>query len=160
MNGSAEVYRNIPSKFDSIDGRWGMIIQFDKIKDFHLREPLRNLELIKARIEKRSQIKDITTGDYIMYADGVMERVTHVWDDSVQGGGGQASYYMSKTGSGSYSGGLNRGVTKDKLESTNEFKDAMFWMFSDDWAGAHRGVDFVCPVRVWKTTECSCKKRD
>jgi hypothetical protein len=153
LNATANVYRNIPANFDIVNGKYLYAIDYEKVKEYHLTEAKRNIELIKQRIENRKQFTNILVGDYIHYLDGRIERTTYIWEDSAQAGGGSGSYYMSKSGYGSYSGGLNSGLPLNKLKATNDFKPALFWLFSEDWSGGSRGVYFYCPVRIWQEIE-------
>lgn len=150
LNVNQNVYRNIPKDFGTKEGKYCFMLEYEKIKDYHLTEAKRNLQLIADRIKTRQKFEQILVGDYIEYLDGRIERTTYIWENSAQAGGGSGSYYMSKAGYGSYSGGLNEGLPLSNLEKTNEFKPALFWLFSDDWSGGSRGVYFYCPVRVWK----------
>lgn len=154
LNASTETYRNLPGEFCKRGERWGHFIQFDKLREIHLADAIKNVALINERIKTRANRKEILNGDIIRFADGREERVTHIWgtdnDSMIQAGGGSGSYYMSNTGSGSYSGSLNEGTKYGKLQLSDETKPCMFWMFSKDWAGGGRGIYFYCPVKVWQ----------
>ncbi len=150
LNACTETYRHLPGEFCKQDDKYGYFIQWDQIKEYQLNDAHKNLEIIRQRIKTRATRKEILNGDIIRYKDGHEERVTYIWDDSVQAGGGSGSYYMGKSGYGSYSGSLNAGLPLNKLHLTDETKSAQFWFFSEDWSGGGRGIYFYCPVKVWQ----------
>lgn len=145
LNISSEVY-GLPFMCDGISVR----LDIDNIKNYHLSQPTKDLELIDLRIEARKALTEIKTGDYLKRLDGSISRVTYVWPDHVQDGGGSGSFHMCDNGCGSYSGSLNHGVALPNIAPTKQTKKALFWMFSNNWAGGGRGIYFYCPVKVWK----------
>jgi len=88
-------------------------------------------------------------GEWIKGYDGKMTRFTHAWDDGIQTGGGQGSFYLLGRHGASYSGGLDSSVPYDLLEPTEERENGMFWRFHK-YSGAHRGVNYIHPCKVWK----------
>src|SRR5450759_4608630 len=108
-----------------------------------------NLQILERRIIALNAVKTIRAGDYVRHLSGKMDRVTHVWDDSAQTGGGQSSYYLGEGGYVSYSGGLDPGITLAKLVLTEEVKKGMIWFFSRDYHTTHNGVDFMIDFRVY-----------
>ena len=127
-----------------------LVIDYENLKSYQLDTINKNLSLIESRKRTRQAINKILVGDYILYKDGSFSRVTHDWGDSVQDGGGSSSFHMFKTGNASYSGGLNPGLKKSILKLTGNKKPALFWFFSEDWAGANRGINFYCEVNIWE----------
>jgi hypothetical protein len=92
-------------------------------------------------------------GDYLLTPDGTVTRFTHAWKDSIQTGGSEGgSYYIGQGGYLSYSGGLDPGVPTKFLRETPAFKDGWTWMFSGNHSGAHRGVYYRAPMRVFDLT--------
>jgi hypothetical protein len=150
MNVSAEPYHGLPLDYKEIEGKYRFVIIEDKVSKYHIEKAQKDLDLINKRIAARKDRTEILEGDVIEYLDGHTERVTHVWDDHAQAGGGSGSYYMGESGYGSYSGGLNSGLPLANLELTDKTKDCMFWFFSGNMSGGGRGVYFYCPVKVWK----------
>jgi hypothetical protein len=150
MNVSAEPYHGLPLDYKEIEGKYRFVIIEDKVSKYHIEKAQKDLDLINKRIAARKDRTEILEGDVIEYLDGHTERVTHVWDDHAQAGGGSGSYYMCESGYGSYSGGLNSGLPLANLELTDKTKDCMFWFFSGNMSGGGRGVYFYCPVKVWK----------
>lgn len=149
-NVSAEPYNGLPLDYKEIDGRCRFVLVEEKVSNYHIEKAQKDIELIKKRIEARQRRTEILEGDVIEYLDGHTERITHVWDDHAQAGGGSGSYYMGESGYGSYSGGLNSGLPLAELELTDKTADCAFWFFSGNHSGANRGITFYCPVKVWK----------
>jgi hypothetical protein len=146
-----EDYKALPGEYCQRNGKWGYFIDFDKVGQYYIKTAIRNLKLIKDRIKTRSERTEILQGDVIRYKNGTTERVTHVWHDGqIQAGGGSGSYYMHKSGTGEYSGGLNSGLHISKLKLTDQTEPHSFWLFSKDWAGGNRSIYFKCPVKVWE----------
>lgn len=150
MNMCAEPYHGLPHEYKEIDGKYRFALVEDKISKYHIEKAIKDLDLIQKRIEARKNRTEILEGDVIEYLDGHTERVTHVWDDHAQAGGGSGSYYMGDSGYGSYSGSLNSGLPLAELQLTDKTKECMFWFFCGNLAGGGRGVHFYCPVKVWK----------
>ena len=69
-----------------------------------------NLQILERRVNAFNAIKTIREGDYVRHISGKMDRVTYVWPESAQTGGGQGSYYLGEGGYVSYSGGLDPGT--------------------------------------------------
>jgi hypothetical protein len=109
-----------------------------------------NLQILERRVNALNEIKAIRVGDYVLHLSGKMDRVTHVWDDTAQTGGGQGSYYLGERGYVSYSGSLDPGILLTKLVLTDELKKGTIWFFSRNHATAHNGVDFNINFRVYK----------
>jgi len=112
-----------------------------------------NLQILERRINALNAVKTIREGDYVRHLSGKMDRVTHVWEDSAQTGGGQSSYYLGEGGYVSYSGGLDPGIPLAKLVLTDEVKKGMIWFFSRDHPTAHNGVDFMIDFRVYNVID-------
>ena len=112
-----------------------------------------NLQILERRVNAFNAIKTIMEGDYVRHLSGKMDRVTYVWPDSAQTGGGQSSFYLGEGGYVSYSGGLDPGIPLAKLVLTEEVKKGMVWFFSRDHHTAHNGVDFMIDFRVYNVTE-------
>ncbi len=108
----------------------------------------RDMSLIHERMVARSRITEPTEGDFIRLHDGRLARISHCWDDTVQTTK-DGSYYMGRSGHCEYSGGLYPGVARDALVATDETQTGMVWFFHHDSAGAHLGVYFYVPMRVW-----------
>lgn len=112
-----------------------------------------NLQILERRVKALNAIETIREGDYVLHLSGKMDRVTHVWDDAAQTGGGQGSYYLGERGYVAYSGGLDPGIPLTKLVITDKIKKGMIWFFSRNHATAHNGVDFQIDFRVYNVIE-------
>lgn len=108
-------------------------------------------ELVAAAVLLRDQQPGPRMGDYVLFATGQLERFSHDWGTTIQTSPG-GSFYLSKSGIGSLScGGLNPGTPTHALEPTTAILPGRFWTFHHGIAGAHRGVDFDIPCRVFVT---------
>lgn len=89
-------------------------------------------------------------GDYCINGSKI-SRFTHAWHDDgeIQDGGGNGSYHMGRQGYASYSGGLDPCIKIEHLADTCTRRWGEFWFFKDGWTGAHRGIHFLMPVRVY-----------
>ena len=89
---------------------------------------------------------------WVLLPNGEYSRVTvNSWSDSIQiGGNFGSSVYINKNGFGSYSGSCGDSIELEKIEPTNEYKDAMCWIFHEGYAGAHRGVYHILKFKVWR----------
>ena len=112
-----------------------------------------NLQILERRVTAFNALKTISEGDYVRHLTGKMDRVTYVWPESAQTGGGQGSYYLGEGGYISYSGGHDPGIPLTKLVLTDEVKKGMIWFFSRDNHNAHNGVDFSIDFRVFNEIE-------
>jgi hypothetical protein len=112
-----------------------------------------NQEILKRREVSFNIRQSIRVGDYVRHLSGKMDRVTYVWSDSAQTGGGQSSFYLGEGGYVSYSGGLDPGIPLTKLVLTEEVKKGMVWFFLRDHHTAHNGVDFMIDFRVYNVIE-------
>lgn len=112
---------------------------------------LKNFEIIAERIEARSKLHEMATGDYFKMLNGQLDRVT-----SLTGGNGNpqhyinASFYMLSTGNGDASGIMGEIIGNPKLLVSITKKDAEFWIFSQNVSGPDRRLNFMCPVNVWE----------
>lgn len=109
-----------------------------------------NLSLFEERLEAFEVNGGPRVGEWIIGFDGTMTRFTHAWEDGIQTGGGQGSFYLCSS-SLSYSGGLDSSVPYDLVELTEERKMGQCWIFHHGCSGAHRSVYYNHPFRVWKT---------
>lgn len=101
----------------------------------------------------REQIARPRVGDYVRFATGELERISHDWGDGLQTSPVWAgSYYLCSNGNASFSGGLNPLIPFETLTITEKSESGDFWFFHHNIAGAGRGVWFSCPCRVYVTT--------
>lgn len=124
--------------------------ELQNIKDLIIEE---NIPLIEIRMNGyESQCKDEPmTGEILRQKDGSLTRITKVWNDRVQTGGSiSGSYHLYEDGLMSYSGGLDCGISKDRIKLTEDFEQAKCWHFDRDWATAHNSISYWIPVQVWQ----------
>ena len=114
-------------------------------------------ELIIAKREARlSRAIEPRCGDYVVFADGVERRISHVYDRSwgdqsgVQTTDGKygASFYLGD-GYVEFSGGLYPAVKMTTLELTKETKPGGIWIFHHDFHTAGWGVHSEIQFRVY-----------
>lgn len=122
------------------------------------------LDSVDAMIIKRCLVKldsdeRVRVGDYVIFTDDVVRRVSYVWRDetdaafSVQTSDG-GSFHLGD-GYVSFSGSLHPGVSPDTLTRTDDTRDGAVWIFHHDRWTAHNGIDAVVPFRVYRCSERS-----
>lgn len=113
----------------------------------------RDQAIVAERAAFRMSFNTPLVGDFIMFATGEVERVSHVWHDSVQTSPVRAgTIYLGDPGFGSFSGGLNPSIPSSTIAPTGEMREGTFWIFHHDIWGAGRAVYFDIPCRVYETT--------
>ena len=111
--------------------------------------------ILDERIVEWNKVEGPRAGDYVIMPDGEYRRFTYDWRDNLQTTVSrvkdhyQASFYFFGSGM-SFSGSLDRAIFKDMLELTPEVKDGAAWFFHHGESGAHRGVHFNVPCRVYR----------
>ena len=110
--------------------------------------------LVLARTEPQS-------GDWVIFADGVERRISHVWDweadadgphlYSIQTSDG-GSWYLGE-GYASFSGSLHPGVPGETFTDTGETRPGAIWIFRHDHHTAHNATSATIEFRVWSTSE-------
>lgn len=110
----------------------------------------RDVALIVDRLSTLYQQPDPRQGDWIDFADGVQQRVAHVWTDNgrVQTTDG-GSFHLGEYGGCSFSGSLDPGVHRDTLTMTDKRRFGSAWIFHHDHACARNGVSFRARFRVF-----------
>jgi hypothetical protein len=110
-------------------------------------------EIMKKRVAAREMIDGPRIGDYVIFPSGEIERFSHDWDGSLQTSPAEVgSFYLGDSGMASFSGGLNPPIGAETLSLTEKKMDGDFWFFHHGIMGAHRGVHFQAPCRVYSTT--------
>jgi len=119
----------------------------------------RDAEIRMDRIILLDAVTKPRQGDYVVFANGITRRISHVWDwsgcegvepdedISVQTSTG-GSWYLGE-GYCSFSGSLYRGVPGKSLTLTSEKRPGSAWFFHHDFAGAGCGVDVTLDFRVY-----------
>lgn len=122
----------------------------------------KDLELVSKRqasrelLEQKSQGFNPLCGDVVIFPGGDRLRISYVWDREGQPDGIQTSrggrWYWVDTGEMDFSGSLLVSIPADTLTYAESRTDVAAWIFHHDLASAHRGVDVVAHVRVWRTS--------
>lgn len=107
----------------------------------------RDAELLCQRATELDADPGPRCGDFVRFADGRMERVSHVWDAAVQTSEG-GSFYLGH-GYVSFSGGLNPSIPAAELRRADEAQDGSCWFFHHDRFTAHNAVHATMPFRVY-----------
>lgn len=110
----------------------------------------RDQKIMIVRMANRDQIDGPRLGDYVRFKDGQLERFSHDWGNSVQTSP-HGSFYLANNGYSEFSGGLNPPIPHVSLSLTKESMPGTFWFFHHSEVGAHRGVRFNIPCRVYET---------
>jgi hypothetical protein len=106
-----------------------------------------NETILKQRMERYNKIKGAKVGEFLKYKKWYV-RFSEDLGDSLQTSEG-GSFYLGN-GYMSFSGSLNHGIDKDKIELTPERRMGSVWFFDEDIAGAGRGKYFQVKLRVFK----------
>lgn len=116
----------------------------------------KNLDLIAIREHTREKLEGPRIGDFILIDDKYL-RFTHDWGNSIQttckrhrDATDHHGFHSNRNGTTSYSGSLDPQILKVDMVLTEEKRDAVFWMFNEDYAMAHNAVYFRLPCRVFK----------
>lgn len=112
----------------------------------------RDGEILQDRLAKWSSGKGPRVGDWCIMLDGTVRRFSHDWGDQIQTTHpefGIGSFFFGN-GYMSYSGSLDSAIAKNLLVDTGEEKDGRAWFFHHDFWGAHRGVEFNIPCKVYR----------
>jgi len=108
-------------------------------------------KILALRVAARSALQGPVVGDYVLFESGQLERFSHDWGDGLQTSSG-GSFYLCATGVASLSGPLNPFIPLKTITPSEATLLGSFWFFHHDIAGAHRGVFFDIPCRVFLTT--------
>jgi hypothetical protein len=115
----------------------------------------KNYAIVEKRLQRRANFSGPVAGDFVEMLDGSLERFSNDWGDSIQTTDGKfgSSFYLLDNGYASFSGGLNPAIDKNRIINTLELIEGRFWIFKDDISGAHRGIYFFIPAKIWKYCE-------
>jgi hypothetical protein len=103
-------------------------------------------------------------GDYVLFADGIERRISHIWDwddlnpddRSIQTSDG-GSFYLSESGL-SFSGSLYPSVKAGTLRHSGSIRKGACWFFHHDHHCAHNGVTIEPPIfNQWTSTKGSTR---
>lgn len=134
---------------------FGAVVQRIARRDYFEAPPNfddRDVEIARERVELWNKRSGPRVGDWIAMLDGTLRRFTHHWGDGLQttcGNGDNGSFYFAR-GCMSYSGGLDPSIPIAQIVETSEIRNGNAWFFHHDSSGAHRGVYFTAPCRVFR----------
>lgn len=111
----------------------------------------RDHQIVAARLAALDEREGPRVGDFVIFADGVIRRFSHDWDEHGLQTSDGGSWYLGD-GYISFSGGLHPTIKRDTLTLAAEHRDAAVWIFHHDMAAAHRGVHVTVPLRVFHCT--------
>lgn len=112
----------------------------------------RDQMLLEKKIAAREKICGPRLGDFVKFPNGIIERFSHDWGDSIQTSPIKYCSFYLGNGEASFSGSLNPGIPKSSLKLTEEVVEGEFWFFHHDSPGAGRGVYCTVPCRMFETT--------
>ena len=107
----------------------------------------RDSAIFSERFHAYQDIHGPRVGDFVRFADGHLERISHIWPDGVQTSEG-GSFYLGD-GYISFSGGLNPLIPSSELEYHADHKRGSVWFFHHDYWQAHNGVNASMDFRVY-----------
>jgi hypothetical protein len=108
----------------------------------------RDAAIYSERFHALQDVHGPRVGDFVRFADGRMERISHDWDGDVQTSEG-GSFYLGK-GYVSFSGGLNPSIPTSELVYKAEHKRGSCWFFHHDHYCADNGVAVDMDFRVYE----------
>ena len=108
----------------------------------------RDAAIFSERFHALQDVHGPRVGDFVRFADGRLERISHHWGDTVQTSE-SGSFYLGK-GYCSFSGGLNPGIPTSELEYRAEHKRGSVWFFHHDEWKAGNGVSADLDFRVYE----------
>lgn len=121
-------------------------------------EVAKDIEIITKALELSYARTVPCEGDYVKIG-GAYKRIAYdmgkkdgKWCLQFSSSNCGGSIYLGKDGHGSYSGGLDSPVDVELVHS-DEKKVGPAWTFHNGWSGAHRGVYFSAPFKVWEVKE-------
>jgi len=115
--------------------------------------------IVERRVSRRKQEREEPrplVGDFVIFGDGTVRRVSHAWRDGEGWDGGVqtsdgGSWHLTKGGHVSYSGGLRPTIPTDKLTLTDERRRGDIWIFHHDVWTAGGAVHSEIEFRVYRT---------
>lgn len=123
------------------------------MEKLNLEKP-RNAAAYAERVQAFNKRPGPRVGDFCRMLDGSLRRFTYDWGKSIQvtsfATEGQGCNFYLCVGGADYSGGLDPGVEKEKLQATSELRPGRFWFFDENWPGANRGRWFDIDCRVYE----------
>jgi hypothetical protein len=111
----------------------------------------RDRAIIANRVTRRDEQTGPRVGDYIIFANGVTRRISHIWFDEKAQTSDDGRFHLTDYGL-SFGGSLYLPVPLDSLTDIGQMRAGSAWIFHHDSPGADRGVDFAIDCRVYTCT--------
>lgn len=121
----------------------------DAPSEYVMKQVRRDFELMQGRQAALDAHEGPRVGDFIIRTDGRAQRFSYDWGDGLQTAD-SGSFYMSRGGYGDFSGALDPVIPRARIEATEETRAGAVWFFSQDYAGAARGVHCRLTFRVYR----------
>lgn len=114
----------------------------------------RDLEILRESMALYDLLEGPRVGDFVVFKDGVVRRVSYVWrwPDAVhyvQTSQPGTAPYLGE-GYASFSGSLYQSVPADSLSLAEEKREGLVWFFHHGFPEAHMGVTCVASFRVYR----------
>ncbi|WP_414462365.1 hypothetical protein [Hyphomicrobium sp. DY-1] len=111
----------------------------------------KDAELLAAAIRYRAFHFRPLVGDYVVLADGTVQRLAYAYTDRFQVTvpSFRCSFHLHDVGTMSCSGAFPGSVMKADLQHQGYRRSASCWMWHHGRSGGGRGVDAIMPVAVW-----------
>lgn len=116
----------------------------------------RDQEILANRVELLNKVEGPRVGDFVIFANGVERRISHIWEwgdgpEAIQSSDG-GSYYLG-AGYVSMSGGLRPPVKPATLTPTDQKREGSVWFFHHDHWLAHNGIEATIEFRVFTCSQ-------
>lgn len=111
----------------------------------------RDAQILADRVQEWNKRAGPRVGDWLIFADGVMHRFSHDWEEHGLQTSKGGSFYLDDNGYASFSGGLNPCVPRDKVLNSGQTRLGRFWFFHHDYMTAHAAVNVELTCRVFAT---------
>jgi hypothetical protein len=108
----------------------------------------RDVALVRTRVAHLDAQPGPRVGDVVRFADGIEERIAHLWRDGVETSG-SGSFYLSDFGC-AYSGSSRRFVPLRALAATDGRRAGTVWLFHHDIPWAGNTVTATIEVRLFE----------
>ena len=104
---------------------------------------------LRARREAKVGLRDHPqVGDFVIFADGIERRISHVWWNEEYQTSAGGSFYLGEHGA-SFSGTLYRSVPRKSLTRVEGRRAGSVWFFHHTWHTAGGGVQAEIMFAVW-----------
>ena len=123
----------------------------------------RDVTIIQACEFKFNEDKGLRQGDYVIFADDVVRRISYIWPESagvpkgIQTSDINSSYYLGDGYVSMGNGSLYPPVSSKTLTLTDQTRYGPVWIFHHGYRAAHNGVSSIIRFRVYSCSEDASK---